>query len=157
MLQILRTNSDNADFQKLVILLDRELAERDGSDHSFYAQYNKIDSIKNVVIIFKNKRAIGCGAFKKFDGETAEIKRMYVLPEHRGQGIAGELLNELEKWASDSGYRSAILETGKKQPEAIRLYEKSGYQLIPNYGQYKNITNSVCMQKAIILNQYSER
>lgn len=148
-LLITRTNSANPDFIKLVKLLDEELAIRDGSEHSFYAQYNKIDAIKNVVLAYHNGEALGCGAFKKYDGDTAEIKRMYVRPEERGKGIAGEVLKELEKWAPEEGFGSCILETGRKQPEAIRLYEKSGYSIIPNYGQYKEIANSVCMRKSL--------
>ena len=146
---ITRTDSTNPDFVKLVKLLDEELALRDGSEHSFFAQYNKIDAIKNVVVAYHNEQATGCGAFKKYQGHTAEVKRMYVLPTERGKGIAGEVLKELEKWALEEGFGSCILETGKKQPEAIRLYEKSGYKLIPNYGQYKEIESSVCMRKPL--------
>lgn len=148
-LLITRTDSANRDFIKLVKLLDEELAIRDGSEHSFYAQYNNIDAIKNVVLAYHNGKALGCGAFKKYDADAAEIKRMYVLLPERGKGIAGEVLTELEKWALEEGFGSCILETGKKQPEAIRLYEKSGYVPIPNYGQYEGIEDSVCMKKTL--------
>jgi GNAT superfamily N-acetyltransferase len=73
---------------------------------------------------------------------------MFVRPGFRGQGIAGSILRELEAWARELELESLILETGKAQPEAIRLYTKSGYEIIPNYGQYENVANSVCMQKA---------
>jgi len=150
MLKIIRTDSDNADFRELVRLLDADLAIRDGADHGFYAQFNKVDAIKNGVVAYRDEIAVGCGAFKKYDEESVEIKRMFVRPENRGQGIAVEVLKELEKWAGESGFEFAVLETGKKQPEAIRLYEKSGYALIPNYGQYEGIENSVCMKKSLI-------
>ena len=146
---ITRTDSENEDFQALVRLLDEDLAIRDGADHSFYAQFNKIDTIKNVVVAFQNEFPVGCGAFKKFDDETVEIKRMFVRPEFRGKGIAGVILTELENWATELGFKFAVLETGKKQPEAIRLYEKSGYALIPNYGQYEGMENSVCLKKSL--------
>ena len=148
MLKIIRTDSENADFQGLVNLLDADLAIRDGDMHGYYAQYNKIDAIKNAVVVYRGITAVGCGAFKPFDDETVEIKRMYVRPENRGEGIAVEILKELETWAAELNFKSAVLETGKKQPEAIRLYEKSGYELIPNYGQYIGLENSVCMKKA---------
>ena len=74
---------------------------------------------------------------------------MFVLPEQRGKGIAGEILAELEKWAGELNFKKCILETGKRQPEAIRLYSKSGYNVIPNYGQYENVSNSVCFEKEI--------
>jgi GNAT superfamily N-acetyltransferase len=148
-MKIVRTTSENSDFQVLVRLLDTDLQIRDGKDHSFYAQFNKIDLIKNVVVCYINKTAVGCGAFKKFDESTVEIKRMFVQPDFRGKGIAGVVLKELEKWAVEENYAICVLETGKKQPEAIRVYQKSGYELIPNYGQYKNVENSVCMRKSI--------
>ncbi|AKD04509.1 GNAT family N-acetyltransferase [Pontibacter korlensis] len=149
MINIHRTNSDNSDFRALVQLLDQDLQRRDGEEHSFYAQYNKIDKIQHVVTASKDGVAVGCGAIKAFTTEAAEVKRMFVLEECRGHGIAQQVLQELERWAKELGYTSCVLETGKKQPEAIRLYQKSGYALIPNYGQYIGVENSVCMQKAL--------
>jgi GNAT superfamily N-acetyltransferase len=74
---------------------------------------------------------------------------MYTSPEHRGKGIASKVLAELERWAAELSYQTCILETGKKQPEAIALYKKNGYKLIPNYGQYAEAENSVCFEKKI--------
>lgn len=149
MIKCIRTDSSNPDFVALVKLLDAELAERDGSEHSFYAQYNKIDSIKNAVVAYIESTPAGCGAFKHFENGAVEIKRMFTLPEMRKKGIAASVLTELETWAADLGYKKCILETGLKQPEAIALYEKSGYRLIPNYGQYTGIENSVCFEKKL--------
>lgn len=149
MIQIKRTSSDNSDFQKLIIQLDSELRIRDGDDHSFYAQFNKVDNIRNVVIYYHNHVAVGCGAFKRYDHKTVEIKRMFVIQEFRNKGIGAEILKELELWATELNFDECILETGKKQPEAIKLYQKSGYSLISNYGQYANVENSVCMKKSI--------
>jgi putative acetyltransferase len=147
MIQIIRTNSENKDFIELVKHLDIELAERDGEDHPYYAQFNKIDKIKFVVIAYKNEKPVGCGAIKQYEPRTMEIKRMYVLPENRGRGIANKILSELEIWATELAFKKCILETGKKQPEAIRLYQKNGYNLIQNYGQYAQVENSVCFEK----------
>jgi len=149
MADIIRTDSSNKDFQSLVFLLDADLKERDGEDNLFYAAFNKIDSIKNVVLVYKNRTAVACGAFKPFQEKTVEIKRMFVRKDSRGQGLAQEVLHELEKWATELTYNKCVLETGKRQPEAIRLYEKSGYRRIPNYGQYEHMENSVCMEKDI--------
>lgn len=148
-LTIRRTDSSDPDFRDLVALLDAELAVRDGDDHSFYAQFNTIDMIRHAVLATLGSENVGCGAFKPFDGLTVEIKRMYVRPEARGKGIAVAVLEELERWAREEGFDSAVLETGFKQPEAIRLYEKSGYSRIPNYGQYAGIENSLCMRKSL--------
>ena len=149
MITITRTNSADSNFRELVALLDQELAIRDGEDHSFYSQFNKVDKIGHVVVAYLEGTPVGCGAFKKLAEDAVEIKRMYVLPELRGRGIAGQVLSALESWAAELNYLFCVLETGKKQPEAIRLYQKSGYSIIPNYGQYIGIENSVCMKKAI--------
>ena len=144
-----RTSSDNLDFQDLVRLLDEDLQTRDGDEHLFYSQFNKIINIRNVVVCYIDENPIGCGAFKEYDQNKVEIKRMFVRPEYRGQGIGLDILSELELWALELKYSATILETGKKQPEAIKLYQKAGYRTIENFGQYKNIENSVCMTKTI--------
>ncbi len=149
MTNLVRTDSDDADFRELVALLDADLAIRDGDEHLFYAQFNKVNAIRHVVVVYEGETAVGCGAFKEYVKETAEIKRMFVREEVRGRGIAGEILAELETWAKELNYSQCILETGVKQPEAIRLYEKSGYVKMPSYGQYLNVGNSVCMRKSI--------
>jgi len=144
-----RTTSDNIDFQNLVVLLDEVLRIKDGEDHAFYAQHNTLDKIKHVLVCYQEAVAIGCGAFKEFDSETVEIKRMFVHPDYRGKGIASTVLKELEIWASEFNYSNCVLETGTNNPEAIALYQKQGYEIIPNYGQYENIQTSVCLKKSI--------
>lgn len=148
-LTLIRTDSDHEGFRSLVVLLDRELAARDGDDHAFFAQFNKIQNIRNVVVARLDGNPVGCGAFKEYEPGVMEVKRMFVQPEVRGKGIAGRLLRELEAWMEELGYRRWILETGEKQPEAIRLYEKSGYSRIPNYGQYADVATSVCFEKRV--------
>ena len=147
MLTLKRTTSSDVDFKSLVALLDHDLAIRDGSEHAFFAQFNKIDTIQHVVVAYLDSLPVACGAFKPYDKTTAEIKRMFVKPEHRKKGMAAAVLNELELWAAQENFTHCILETGKRQPEAISLYKKQGYALIPNYGQYIGVENSVCMKK----------
>jgi putative acetyltransferase len=142
-----RTTSENLDFQNLLVLLDEALRLKDGEDHEFYAQYNKLDKINHAVVYYQDDVAIGCGAFKEFDSNSVEIKRMYVHPIFRGKGIASIILKELELWASELNYTNYVLETGKNNPEAIALYLKSGYEIFPNYGQYENMEASVCLKK----------
>lgn len=149
MLYLKRTDSDDPDFVSLVRLLDADLAVRDGEEHAFYAQYNKIDKIKHVVLACEGEKALGCGAIKQYEPGTIEVKRMYVLPEGRNKGIATLILAELEVWARELSFERCILETGKKQPEAVALYQKNGYQPIPNYGQYAGVENSVCFEKVL--------
>ena len=132
MLNLVRTNSDNPDFRELVMLLDADLQIRDGAEHSFYAQFNKIDKIRHAVVAYQDEKAVGCGAFREYEPNIAEIKRMYVREEMRGRGIAGKILAELENWAKELDFSECILETGRKQPEAIGLYKKYGYQIMPS-------------------------
>jgi len=146
---ILRTTSENTGFRKLVVLLDEVLRSRDGEDHNFYVQHNTLDKINHVVVCYQDNTAIGCGAFKEFDSNTVEIKRMFVHPDYRGKGIASTVLKELEIWASEFNYSNCVLETGKNNPEAISLYIKSGYTIISNYGQYQNVDTSVCLKKLL--------
>jgi putative acetyltransferase len=149
MTKLIRTNSDHPDFISLVRLLDADLAKRDGEDHSFYAQFNAIAKLKHVVVAYENSKAVGCGAIKEQAPDSMEVKRMYVLPENRKGGIASQILTELEHWTHELGYPKCVLETGKRQPEAIELYKKNGYKIIPNYGQYIGIENSVCFEKQL--------
>ncbi|HLA55976.1 MAG TPA: GNAT family N-acetyltransferase [Flavobacterium sp.] len=150
MIRLVRTDSDNKDFQSLVKLLDKGLEVTDGNDYEFFAQYNKLDSIKNAVVAYENDTAVGCGAFKAYDENTVEIKRMFVKAEFRGKDIAGKILSELETWAKELGFTDAILETGCMLTSAIHLYEnKSGYRRIPKYGQYIGVEASVCMAKKL--------
>ena len=147
MITVTRTTSDNSDFEKLVIELDAVLAILDGEDHAFYAQFNKSSALKNAVIAYENESAVGIGAYKEYDSETVEMKRMYTLPEYRGKGIASKILSELELWATEENYKIAVLETGFLQTDAISLYKKLGYVITENYGQYIGVENSVCMKK----------
>ena len=149
MIEILRTDSSNTDFINLVKFLDIDLAIRDGDEHSFYAQFNKLDAIKYVVLAVENGQAVGCGAIKEYDLDTMEVKRMYTSPQSRGKKIASRVLAELENWAKELSYKRCILETGNKQPEAIALYNRNSYQRILNYGQYANVENSLCFEKVI--------
>ena len=144
-----RTDSDNEAFRRLVAELDADLAIRDGADNAFYSQFNKINAIKHAIVAYENELAVGCGAIKEYTPGIAEVKRMYVLPAMRGKGVAITILQALEAWAKELQYNACILETGKRQPEAISLYQKAGYDRIPNYGQYEGVANSVCFEKKL--------
>ncbi len=150
MITLVRTNSTNKDFIKLVKDLDSFLAVTDGEDHAFYNQFNQLDTIKHVLVIYSNKIPVACGAIKQFDTTTVEIKRMFTSQQARGKGLASKVLLELEKWASELNYKRCVLETGIRQIEAIGLYKKNMYVIIENYGQYAGIEESLCFEKIII-------
>ena len=149
MASLVRSDSSHPDFRALVHLLDQDLAIRDGADHGFYAQFNKIAAIKHCVIAYDAEQPVGCGAIKAFGTDAMEVKRMYVSPASRGKSIALQILTELEVWAKELGMSKTVLETGQKQPEAIALYFKAGYLRTPNYGQYIGIENSLCFEKIL--------
>lgn len=148
-IQLRRTNADDPGFRALVVELDRDLAIRDGEDHAFYAQFNTIAPLQHVVVVSDGDMPVGCGAFKAFGNGAVEIKRMFTAPTHRKQGVGAAVLGELERWAKELGHACCVLETGVKQPEAIALYTGRGYTVIPNYGQYAGMENSVCFQKRL--------
>ena len=148
-LKLKRTTSDDPDFRRLVAELDAYLAHIDGEEHAFFAQFNGLTAIPNVIVIYEDEEAIGCGAFKQHSDTAVEIKRMYVRPEFRGRNIGAQILDELEAWARGLGYTECVLETGHRQNAAVRLYQNRGYRTIPNYDQYAGVESSVCMKKEI--------
>lgn len=147
MIEIIRTDSGNQHFRQLTVELDKELAIKNGEMNDFFVQFNKIDEIKNAVLAIERGRPVGCGGMKVYADRIIEIKRMYVEPNGRGNGVASAILGELEQWARELGYHKCILETGKNMPEAIGLYQKHGYHVISNYGQYEHVESSICFGK----------
>jgi putative acetyltransferase len=123
---ILRTNSENSDFIRLTGRLDIELCRIYNTNPEDYEEYNRITDLHTVVVAYENEQAVACGCFKIFDEKTVEIKRMFVEDSQRGKGIASAMLANLETWARELGYEKSVLETGKGQPNAIKLYQKYG-------------------------------
>lgn len=149
MLQLKRTSSEDKDFIALVRLLDQDLARRDGNETAFYSQYNKIDLIRHAVVACEADLPLAIGAIKEYETGVMEVKRMFTIPEIRGKGYASRVLAELERWAAELGYRKLILETGKRNPEALALYEAKGYTVTANYPPYVGVDNSVCFEKLL--------
>lgn len=147
--EILQTTSENEDFRALVAELDAELARRDGAEHAFYHQYNGLAGLDRAVVVYLGGQAAGCGALKAFGDDALEVKRMYTRPAFRGRGVAGYVLKRLEQWATVDGFARCVLETGRRQPEAIALYEKHGFGRIPNFGPYAGVDNSLCFEKRL--------
>ena len=147
MIRFVKTPKDNPDFVNLVKQLDQYLATIDGEEHAFYKAFNKSVELDHIMVAYIEDNPVGCGALKHFDQDTLEVKRMFVIPSQRSKGIASQLLMELEAWARALSYKNCVLEVGKRQPDAVHLYQKNGYELIPNYGQYIGIANSLCLRK----------
>lgn len=149
MISVVRESSKHKDFQQLVRLLDAHLNAQYGTLQAAYDQYNATDSIETVVLAYVDQQPVGCGGLRSCNRETGEIKRMYVKPTYRNRGIAGHILQELERRAVELGSVRTILETGKRQVEAIGFYRKHGYRQIDNYGQYAGNPNSLCFEKTL--------
>jgi GNAT superfamily N-acetyltransferase len=149
---LLKTSSDNPHFHGLVAQLNAHFSPLNGEKDDFYAQYNNLDTLKHVVLAYQNGKPVGCGAVKAFSDAEMEVKRMFVVPELRGQGIASRILTHLENWAIELGYSATVLETLKSETKVVAMYAKNGYEVMPNYGQYEGIETSICMRKTVGLN-----
>ncbi len=150
-IKVKRTNSTDADFGNLVFQLDEFLAILNGEENTFFTHHNKTDLIKHVIVAYGEEKPYGCGAIKEYKEGIIEIKRMFVCKDKRGLGIATKILDELEQWAIELGYKKSILETSKDLNSAISLYLKKGYKAIPNYDPYKGIENSICFEKELVV------
>lgn len=135
--------------RKLIQELCAELAVRYGTPPSPFSPSEAAAERNAFLVAWLDGQPIGCGAVRRIDDATAEIKRMYVAPAGRRQGIARCILLELERRALGFGYRTIRLETGTGQPEAQRLYESLGYRRIAAFGPYAGNAQSVCFEKTV--------
>lgn len=145
------TDGKNQDFVALCHALDAYLNNIVGGEENRaqYIPYNALDDIHDAIVIYDGDKAIGCASFKRYDNECAEVKRVFICEKYRGQGLAKKLMELLEQAAREKGYSYFILESGEILVEAMSLYRKIGYKVIPNYGQYKDMAESVCMKKEL--------
>ncbi|WP_456314046.1 GNAT family N-acetyltransferase [Pseudomonas shirazensis] len=150
LIEVVRTTSDNPDFVYLIKTFDTFLWQRYPELKKDYWGNNLIEFNPNVIIVYLDKKPVGCGCFKKYNQNTAELKRMFVSPDARGLGLAQLIIKELEMEATNQGFETFILETLYKQIEAISLYQKMGFNIVENYEPYVGLENSVCMSKSII-------
>lgn len=142
-------SSSHKHFKALTRMLDWELFERYGDAQAAFDPHNRLTSISTALVGYEDGTPVACGCFKKISGQKVEIKRMFVVPEFRGKGTATVLLTALEYWAARLGFSIARIETGKGQPEAISLYKKAGYVIIPNFSPYEGVDNVICMEKGL--------
>jgi putative acetyltransferase len=151
-LRVASVDPRSPEAQTLIGALSKELAERydltdDGSGH--FKPEDVLVPGSALLIGTVGGQAVACGAFRPMDPEAAEVKRMYVAPSYRGRGYSRMILAELERLALEMNYRLLRLETGVRQPEAIALYERSGYRRIPNFAIYSGNALSVCFEKQL--------
>lgn len=147
MIHLKRKKADSSDFATLIDHLDLYLHTINGESDAFFKQHNQVDLSMQVIIAYADEKAVGCGAFKAINEQYIEIKRMFILPAYRNQGIASKLLLALEDWAKELKYNKARLETAKSMEDAVFLYRKNHYHQIPNFDQYIGVESSVCFEK----------
>ena len=145
------TDGCNKDFISLCNLLDKYLDELCGGEENRleYIQYNKLNDIHDVIIAYDGDIPVGSASFKRYDEEIAEVKRVFVKEEYRGRGISKNIMKLLEQYTKNKGFSYLILESGVKLEKAHGLYKSMGYKIIPNYGQYIGMTESICMKKKL--------
>ncbi len=150
-LEFKNTNGDDPDFAMLCDKLDGALDELVGKkfQRSQYEKYNQRDSIHDVIVVYQNGVPVACGAYKMYDESHAELKRIYTEPSCRNMGLGAELIRRLEARAKINGFKWCILETGTPLEAACYLYKKAGYKVMPNYGPYVDMPNSICMTRKI--------
>ena len=149
MTSIRRTGSDDPEFKSLVAQLDAMLSEVNGTDDGFYRQFNHIETLPHVVVAVASGAPVGCGALRALDSATVELKRMYVVPSARGNGVGAAIVTELEDIATSLGFTRIVLETCKVLAAANRLYAKCGFVRTANYGPYVGVTRSLCYEKIL--------
>lgn len=145
------TDGGNKDFISLCNLLDNYLNESFGGEENRaeYIQYNKLNDIKDVIVAYDGDIPVGSASFKKYDDDCAEVKRVFIKKEYRGQGISKKIMELLEQSAKNKGFSYFILESGAPLFEAHSLYKTIGYKIMPNYGQYVDMSESICMKKRL--------
>lgn len=150
-MEFIFTNGKNSDFADLCALLDESLDKLAGHviDRSAYIQYNTLEKIHDVVLVYDDALPVACAGFRQYSEGVAEVKRVFVREEYRGRGLSKAMMARIEKRAFDKGYRVLILETGAPLVQAIGLYTGLNYQIIDNYGPYQHMKQSICMQKIL--------
>lgn len=146
---VTRVAADDPDVERFGTALLREMAQRYGGDPDEIARTSP--GAEWVLLRDDDGTPLGCGAVqplaKSLPGapvDHGEIKRVYIVPAARGRGLARPLMAELIALAAELGFTWLQLETGTEQPEALGLYERSGWRRVPNYGQYVDDPRSVC-------------
>lgn len=144
-----RTDGKDKDFIENCRLLDMDLDRRVGKKikRDKYKIYNQLDEIQEAIVVYEENKVIGGGAVRRYDDENIELKRVFVHTEYQGHGVGSKLVFLLIEWAKELGYKRMILETGELLAESCAVYKKLGFQVIPNYGPYVDMPESLCMAK----------
>ena len=143
--------SSNEDFIILCDELDDFLNETAGGEieRDKYKKFNYCDTMDYVIVTYAGEKPVGCAALRKYSDEEIEVKRVFVREEYRGKKIGGIMMENLIVQSKRLGYKRMILETGELLKASVRLYSKYGFEIIPNYGAYVNMPESLCMGRSL--------
>ena len=146
-LEYIRCDGNNKDFIENCRLLDQDLDARVGRviQREKYTRFNLLDQINEAIVVYRDGIPIGGGAIRRYDEDTVELKRVFVIPEEQGKGVGTMLVTKLIEWAGELGYEKMILETGELLAESCHVYKKLGFVKIHNYGAYADMPESLCM------------
>lgn len=148
--EIVKVPTNHSDLLTLVDELNQFFVNEWGEDiNNSYAKHHQLDKMNAAFVAYVNGQAVGCGCWKLLDQETPEIKRMFVNPDYRGQQISQKILSVIEDDIKSNGFKKSVLETGSEMNQAIRFYEKQGYVIIPNFGEFINDDQCVCLSKVL--------
>ena len=142
---------NHPDFIHLCDELDRFLNQAIGGEakREKYKKYNHLNTMDYVVIAYDGQQAAGCAALRKYSETEIEVKRVFVREPYRGQNIGGRMLAHLIEHAQEMGYKFMLLETGAFLDASVRLYKRCGFEQIENYGDYKDMAESLCMGRKV--------
>ncbi|MBR6185314.1 MAG: GNAT family N-acetyltransferase [Clostridia bacterium] len=145
------TNGGDPVFQRFYAVTEAYYSRIVGGEtnRQAFIPYNASADIPDVALVFCGGQAVGCAGLKRYSETDAEVKRVWVDPAYRGQGIASALMDRIEDRARKAGFRRLVLQTRPIMPDAVALYTKRGYVLIPNYPPYDHLPGAVCYAKAL--------
>jgi putative acetyltransferase len=152
-LHIQRVDILSATARDLILALNAELSGRypeQGACHFRLDAHEVAEGRGAFLVAYRSQKPIGCGAVRRIEEQTGELKRMYVCPEQRCRGVGRAILDALEAEAQKLSISRLVLETGIRNPEAIALYERAGFSRIPPFGEYIGSPISVCMAKELM-------
>lgn len=143
------TDGHNSDFNYLCSFLDAYLNDLVGGEKNrqAYIPHNTVENIHDVIIAYDGLNPIGAAAFRYYNDDAAEVKRVFIKDGYRGREISKKLMNLLEEKAKEKGFTRFILETGEPLVAAMHLYKSIGFTIIENFGPYKDLPKSICMEK----------
>lgn len=149
MIKYIWTDGTNETFRKFYLITEEYyngIVGGAGNRKSFMP-YNISDNIHDVVLAYIDDTAAACAGLKKYSEQDVEVKRVWVEPAYRGNGLGTAIMEQIERKARAEGFQRTILQTRAIMTGAVGLYRKFGYHQIPNYPPYDKLDGAVCFAK----------